>query len=479
MSYIGAEPDGQGKAQRFTFTASGGETVVSADDDGIPIGYTAGQVSVYLNGVKLVVGTDCIATNGSTITGLSALAASDVVEVVALSIFSATTVEGTALISTGETGGTKFLREDGDGTSSWQTVPSTFAGLTDTTVSSSDPTVSTNPSAVGHYWVNSTSGETYICTDATTGSNVWVNTGGGSGNIEKLYVTATGPDSAAGTIDGDYKYHVFNATKTGTAAFVVSNVGNALGSNTLEYLVIAGGGGGGTGYAGGGGAGGYRTATGFACPAVGNHNVTVGGGGAVDTDGDDSVFDSITSTGGGAGGNNEIGHSGGSGGGGGTAQGASDKAGGASSPVTDPVQGYAGGIGKNTGSDFKHAGGGGGGASEAGSDGNTTTYVAGAGGDGRASSITGSAVTRGGGGGGGADHYHSGGGGCPDPLDQWIGVGGTGGGGSSGGCSASGPVATAGTANTGGGGGGTAAAGQQAGSAGGSGVVILRYKFQN
>jgi hypothetical protein len=122
MSYIGAEPDGMGKAQRFTFTASGGETVVSADDDGIPIGYTANQVSVYLNGVKLVVGTDCVATNGSTITGLVALAASDVVEVVALSIFSATTVEGTALISTGETGATKFLREDGDGTSSWQTV---------------------------------------------------------------------------------------------------------------------------------------------------------------------------------------------------------------------------------------------------------------------------------------------------------------------------------------------------------------------
>jgi hypothetical protein len=30
--------------------------------------------------------------------------------------------EGTAILSTGETGGTKFLREDGDGTSSWQTI---------------------------------------------------------------------------------------------------------------------------------------------------------------------------------------------------------------------------------------------------------------------------------------------------------------------------------------------------------------------
>jgi len=32
--------------------------------------------------------------------------------------------EGTAVLSTGETGGTKYLREDGDGTSSWQSVAS-------------------------------------------------------------------------------------------------------------------------------------------------------------------------------------------------------------------------------------------------------------------------------------------------------------------------------------------------------------------
>ena len=87
MAYIGQEP-GQGQAERFIFPASGSETTVTADDDGRTIGYTVGQVSVYLNGVKLVVGTDCVATNGSTITNLAALAASDVVEVIALSAFS-------------------------------------------------------------------------------------------------------------------------------------------------------------------------------------------------------------------------------------------------------------------------------------------------------------------------------------------------------------------------------------------------------
>ena len=89
MSYLGQAP-GQGQAEYFLFTASGSETSVTTADDGRVVSYTVGQVSVYLNGVKLVEGSgkDFQATNGSTITGLSALTASDVVEVVALSAFS-------------------------------------------------------------------------------------------------------------------------------------------------------------------------------------------------------------------------------------------------------------------------------------------------------------------------------------------------------------------------------------------------------
>ena len=89
MSYLGQAPGG-GQAEYFLYTASGSETSVTAADDGRVVSYTVGQVSVYLNGVKLVEGSgkDFQATNGSTITGLSALTASDVVEVVALSAFS-------------------------------------------------------------------------------------------------------------------------------------------------------------------------------------------------------------------------------------------------------------------------------------------------------------------------------------------------------------------------------------------------------
>ena len=52
------------------------------------------------------------------------------------------------------------------------------------TKSSSDPTISTNPSGgVGTVFQNTTSGEMYVCTDATAGANVWTNVGAGSGDI--------------------------------------------------------------------------------------------------------------------------------------------------------------------------------------------------------------------------------------------------------------------------------------------------------
>jgi len=59
----------------------------------------------------------------------------------------------------------------------------TLSGLTDATVSASDPAIDSNPSATGHLWINKTSGESYVATDATTDNNVWKNTGEGSGGI--------------------------------------------------------------------------------------------------------------------------------------------------------------------------------------------------------------------------------------------------------------------------------------------------------
>ena len=60
-----------------------------------------------------------------------------------------------------------------------------LTGVESATVSTSDPVITTNPSGgVGTKWINKTSGEVYICTDATAGANVWTNVGAGSGNVE-------------------------------------------------------------------------------------------------------------------------------------------------------------------------------------------------------------------------------------------------------------------------------------------------------
>ena len=50
------------------------------------------------------------------------------------------------------------------------------------TKSSSDPTATTNV-ALGHIWINTTTGFQYVCISATTDDNEWANIGRGEDNI--------------------------------------------------------------------------------------------------------------------------------------------------------------------------------------------------------------------------------------------------------------------------------------------------------
>jgi hypothetical protein len=73
---------------RYRFTASGGETSLSGlDDNGLTLAYLPGKEQVYLNGILLVRTTDYTATNGTSITSLAALAASDIVEIITFTSF--------------------------------------------------------------------------------------------------------------------------------------------------------------------------------------------------------------------------------------------------------------------------------------------------------------------------------------------------------------------------------------------------------
>jgi len=312
-----------------------------------------------------------------------------------------------------------------------------------------------------------------IYVDSTKG---WlsIDAGQASAITSPQFVTATG-----GTIttSGDFKIHTF----TGPGTFCVSNAGNACGSSTVDYMVVAGGGGGAANSngAGGAGAGGFRESSGAASGcysasplgsgvsalpvAVQGYPITVGGGGAGHvgdpenagngSSGSNSVFSSKTSAGGGGGGGAGAGVAGGSGGGAGQGQ---SGVGAGNTPPVSPPQGNSGGQ-----SVPQERGAGGGGAGAAGS---CVT-----GGAGVTSSINATPTARAGGGGGGAR--------CFPAVPGSAGAGGSGGGGAG----AKGNNGTAGTTNTGGGGGGAGrkpGVGNNTGGAGGSGIVVIRYKYQ-
>lgn len=365
------------------------------------------------------------------------------------------TVSGTALTMTGDVEASDDFYVVFQGKAVQTVVPPSSSVTTDMVVdgavtankigfyntSASDPAATSNK-AVGDLWVNTTSGEMYVCTNATVNDNIWLNVGTGDAGINAPY--------------------------------------------SIDYLVVAGGGAGGgpSSYnngAGGGGAGGYRNSynnetsggggsseTSLSLKAGKTITVTVGAGGTGNepgqgSDGGNSSIaasgiTTITSIGGGGGGyeGGSGGHArdGGSGGGG---AGASGRDAGEEGLGT-ANQGFNGGL--STVGSGASGGGGGGGASEVGQNG--TGSKAGDGGDGLASLISGTSVTRAGGGAGGV--YNNG--------QGSAGAAGAGGGGSG---VTGNSHGNNGTANTGGGGsGGSAYNGTARGGAGGSGVVILR-----
>ena len=99
FSYSGSD-GGQQSAARFVFNITGTPTTVTGSDAaGQTLAYTAGQVDVFLNGVKQVVGTDVTASNGSSLVFASALAAGDVVEAVAFTAFSSSNIAASEVTS--------------------------------------------------------------------------------------------------------------------------------------------------------------------------------------------------------------------------------------------------------------------------------------------------------------------------------------------------------------------------------------------
>jgi hypothetical protein len=283
--------------------------------------------------------------------------------------------------------------------------------------------------------------------------------------LKNTTITGTGYIKPASSPVLETKRVVQSFTSVGTTSWVCPAT-----VTSVEVLVVAGGGGGGAGESigsgprGGGGAGGLIHRLHYPVVPGTSYTVTVGAGGAGGTgqgngtQGQNSVFDTLTAVGGGFG----AGYSGvdvspgGSGGsGGGSSYGVNLTNGTAG-------QGFPGGRG-----DVLYNGGGsagaGGGGGAGGPGGTARGNDSGAhGGQGLCIDITGSPVWYAGG--GGSSEYPAGAGN--------FGRGGIGGGGNGRGVGGA-TTPSAGAANTGGGGGGGGS--NSAGAAGGSGVVIIRY----
>jgi hypothetical protein len=89
---------------RYRFNATGGETSLSGTDaNGLTLSYLPGKEQVYLNGVLLVRTTDYTASNGTSITSLSALTSGDVLEVITFTSFElATAIQLSAFDAKGD-----------------------------------------------------------------------------------------------------------------------------------------------------------------------------------------------------------------------------------------------------------------------------------------------------------------------------------------------------------------------------------------
>ena len=127
---------------RWSKVATGGETTISGyDDNGLNLSYSPGYEQLFLNGILLVRNIDYTATNGTSITGLTAISAGSNIDIISFQSISL------ANVYTQEQSDTRYL-----------SVSASANFERDIVYSSSTPT---SP-LVGQLWVDTTTALTPI-----------------------------------------------------------------------------------------------------------------------------------------------------------------------------------------------------------------------------------------------------------------------------------------------------------------------------
>ena len=236
--YIGPLPVPQGIQNKETFTATAGQTTFNTN------GYTDGAfISVYLNGVRLINGTDYTATNGSDIVLTSAASASDVLDFETFNSFSLAsqqfenittknpTHEDTdggresAISFKGEQSGGEIstlaqIQASHDGTSDDQKGDLIFK-----TNDGSDNNAPTEAARID-------SGQNFILGDTTTAVKFKVK---GTGDLGQLVSTNTG----AGGAQLELK-HESTSPANGDSVGLINFGGFDAGSNNTQYASLVG-----------------------------------------------------------------------------------------------------------------------------------------------------------------------------------------------------------------------------------------------
>jgi len=153
-----------GTAARFKYTASANQTTFTgADDNGNTLAYDAGFIDIYLNGAKLVNGTDVTVTSGSSVVLASGATVSDIISIVAYGTFNVASINASNI-----TAGVLATTRGGTGLGS---------------IGTSGQVIKVNSGANGLEYGNASSAEVYGFSKNNNGQLIVTTTNQGADNI--------------------------------------------------------------------------------------------------------------------------------------------------------------------------------------------------------------------------------------------------------------------------------------------------------
>ncbi len=212
-----------GTSARFQYTASGGQTTFSgADSAGNTLSYDSPFIDCYLNGVKLVNGTDVTVTSGNSVVLTSGAAAGDILDLVGFGTFNVAAINA-ANITSGTLGSARL-----------PTVPTTKGGTGLTSLGSANQVLRVNSGASGLEFADVpgfggilgvSDGGTGLGSLGSAGQVMKVNAGGSAlefGNASSAEVYGFNLSTIASTINytvtaasyaGNNVYHIMGAAQ--------------------------------------------------------------------------------------------------------------------------------------------------------------------------------------------------------------------------------------------------------------------------